>query len=235
MSSFEKTTYFGLPVPSHEEFLDLEQNRQTNSEYSSFDQGQLTKAVLDNSPLIQDVISFDINYWITNEADHNLSLDEINEFCSGVQKGYIFFIDFYTGISFMRSDAMSIESFLEDERANSLLPLVNGTSFKRIVDVRSGKAITDEYYTDKFLDDSSNLAFLTSGDYTSEALRFETLYDNEVNYLTKILENKYEYIDSDEAMSLIQGFNHGVAQAIEMYVQISEEIIIKNIQDYRNN
>ena len=101
----------------------------------------------------------------------------------------------------------------------------------RIVDVRSGDAIIEPGYDPEFLEDSSDLAFVDAGNYIFEAVRFETLMGQEITKIDTLLSRNYKNNFDERTMAHIEGFKHGIANAIEMYIQIEEERILQKLED----
>ncbi len=233
MSEIQKTTYFGLPIPDYDEQLSFQYNNLSDNSSRNLDIIDITIEIFSNSPLLEKVITHDINHWLDYESPEDYKDDEILEFCNGVRNGYTFFIGFQSSIKLMRSDYENIGSFIDSMIKKDELPLVRDKDLDRIMKVRSGDALLDEYVSFNYLDDSSGLSYISAEQYTFEALGFETIVLEEIEKIQNKLEHIYGDDFADELCAHVTGFKHGLANSIEMYLQITEEHIISSIENMK--
>jgi len=230
MSEMQKKSYYGLPIPDYDEQLSFQYNNISNNSSRNLDKNDITIEIFSNSPLLEKVITHDMNHWLDYESPEDYKDDEILEFCNGIRNGYIFFIGFQSSIKLLRSDYEDIGSFIDSMIKKDELPLVRDKDLARIIKVRSGDALLDEYVSINYLDDSSGLSYISAEQYTFETLGFETIVLEEIGKIQNNLEHIYGDDSTDELCAHITGFKHGIANSIEMYLQITEEHIISSIE-----
>jgi hypothetical protein len=219
----------GLPVPSDDELFELQSNYLMNPD-SEFNLFKTATEIIFKNPAISEIIREDIHHWQKYEAIERLDAEEIKEYSNGICSGYAFFIGATTLIGFIRSEHQNINDYLSD--TNNGIPIlnINEREKKRINDVRKGNAIIEILDGNEDIEDSSDLAFVHAGQYIFEAVRFEQLLNDEMDNIDEMLHNQYENDCDGRVISNIDGFKHGVANAIEMYMQIEEERIIERLE-----
>ena len=230
MNDRSETSFIGLPVPDDDELFTLQayQLIDPDNRLNPFIVGT---EIIHSNPVISEAIGFDTNLWLENEVPESLDDDEIEEFCSGISSGYAFFIGVSSLIKYIRSEKSSLSEYLEEETRDSNALGLGRRELARIIDVRSGDAIIEPGYDPEFLEDSSDLAFVDAGKYIFEAIRFETLMGQEITKIDTLLSRNYKSNCDERTMAHIEGFKHGIANAIEMYLQIDEERILQMLED----
>ncbi|MEI7674142.1 MAG: hypothetical protein WCI60_00185 [bacterium] len=229
MNESYETTYYGLPVPSDDELFELQSKFMLN-ENSAFNPFLTANEIIFKNPVISEIIRDDIDYWQQNECVEDLDSEEINEFSIGISSGYAFFIGVSTLIAYIRSNHPDIRQYIEDEENQNILSKISDNEQERIAEVRKGDAIIEILEDNVFVEDSSDLAFVDAGDYSFEAIRFEQLFNDEIDNIEQMLSVQYKSKCDDRVIANIEGFKHGVANAVEMYIQIEEERIIQRLK-----
>ena len=230
MNESYETTYCGLPVPSDDELFELQSKFMLN-ENSAFNPFLTANEIIFKNPVIREIIRNDIDQWQQNECIEDLDNEEIDEFSIGISSGYAFFIGVSTLIAYLRSGDSDIRRYIEDEDNKNFLSYISESEKNRVNEVREGWAIVEVVDENEYVEDSSDLAFIDAGNYSFEAIRFEQLFNDEIENIEQMLSVQYKSKCDDRVIANIEGFKHGVANAIEMYLQIEEERIIQRFQD----
>jgi hypothetical protein len=223
--------YFnGLPVPSYEELFIIQSERAIDED-TDLNPYLVSEAIMLENPLIGQAIQHDIQHWQSFEHPEHLEREEINEFCNGIASGYSFFIGVHGLITLLRSGYEDINEFIDSNHPDNYIITMDQRDLSRVNYVRSGNAIIDKVMDPDFLDDSSDLAFIDAGNYTFEAIRFEALMDEEINNINQMLSYNYKNQIDDRTIAHIEGFKHGIANAIEMFMQVKQEKLIREIEN----
>lgn len=219
--------YLGLPVPDDNEY-EMFQKYLTVSDEETIDTEMLPleclfELVATRRPFIRNVIENDISEYMDLETDEDISLENI-QICDGIKSGYEFMVGCVTFMRFLRSGHLSLEDYINSVPKKSTdLPLQKSSQLMRTKKVLSGVAIHDVIHTD-LIDDSSELAYLDTGDYFFDAAHMDTIVENEVDKL--MAENPD---CNEEDSKYIEGFYIGIEHTVEMYIQSREQHYIDNV------
>lgn len=213
--------YFGLPRLTFMEgeilkiVLDDEMNDSDVSVHG------LAQMVMQRNPLIQKVIEHDTQQYLEYETDEDVSSEDIVLFCEGLQDGYEFFVGCVTWVRLQRSGITDVFEFLEGAAANGDVPPVGRKELDRIKSLRAGNAPVELNPEGDFIETSKDHAEVLAGDYCFESSRFEALLDV---YIEEVV------VDEDEEDSaFVAGFEHGLANAVQMYVAAYEEQYLNQV------
>ena len=227
----ESLNYFnGLPVPSYEELFIIQSERAIDDD-TDLNPYLISEAIMLKNPRIGEVIQYDIRHWVNFELPEHLENDEIDEFCNGIASGYSFFIGVHGLLAFIRSGHKEVDQYIKSDHEDNYIVNMNERDLERIKFVRSGQAIIDKVSDPEFLDDSSDLAYIDAGNYTFEAIRFEALMDEEINNINQMLTYNFKNSLDDRTVAHIEGFKHGIANAIEMFMQVKQENVIRKLEE----
>jgi len=227
----ESLNYFnGLPVPSYEELFIIQSERAIDAD-TDLNPYLVSEAIMLKNPLLGQVIHHDIRHWMNFELPEHLDENEIDEFANGIASGYSFFIGVHGLLAFLRSGEDNIDDFFVSQHQDNYIINMDDRDVERVKNVRSGQAIIDKVSDPEFLDDSSDLAFIDAGNYTFEAIRFEALMDEEIHNIHQMLSYNFRDSFDDRTVAHIEGFKHGIANAIEMFMQVKQEKLIREIEN----
>ena len=218
MSEIAELSYCSLPILSNEELLVLQADE-------AISYGIVGYHVMQRNPYFYDIIQHDIEQWYEHEAP-KIGDDELFEFIEGIEAGYKFFIGVVTTIKLMRRQHIETESFMEGALIVGTVPQIGPREVERIQLVRSGEAEIDHCIYG--LDAKSNeLADRDASQYLYyQAFRLQILFNNELEDIEQTMGDAYGSADDERVIAHINGFEHGVANAIEMYLQAAEEAVI---------
>jgi hypothetical protein len=231
LSEYPKSSYCGLPIPSDHEIIEINSDFLKDNE-SNINHNLYLAAdnVIKRNPTISEIISYDITFFQEFEAIENYTEEQINEYSMGISSGYAFYIGLHTLVSFIRSDYDNMSDYLNFEGDNLIVSGISESEKDRIFTVRNGHALIEKLEDEEFMGDSSDLAFVDAGKYIYESNKIEELFDNEIENIETMLRTEYKDKFDKRILANIEGFKHGVANAIEMYLQIKEERIIRRLE-----
>jgi hypothetical protein len=173
----------------------------------------LAERVYQLSPKIQRVIRHDIAQYSQYEVGEEVTEEESDLYADGIQAGYDFIVGCFTFIYFLRSHYDDIESYLSHiPNRIGELPVSDKNQLDRIKSCRSAQrgGVNSEQ------NEAEDTAHELAGDYFFEAPAV-------AEYITEDLA-----LEGEEPDAFDQGYYHGVAQAILMYVLSKEESVLRH-------
>jgi hypothetical protein len=229
MAEGTEQTYLGLPIPDFQEswFLELHQADMFGDDVSI---PVMANMLMVRNPMIGAIIKHDLNHWSQYEAGDNMDPEEALEYMSGIEAGYEFFIGFVGVVRYMRSGQTNLQSFLDTVPLHEGVSDIGVKERDRIKAVRSDKATIDVPAHGADIT-SSDLALMDASDYLCEAVRLQDLMTQETVRLEAIVtQDDHSGQAKRLAQSHVKGFKHGVANAIELYIQSREQKLIARLQ-----
>ncbi len=239
MSEIIEQNYRGIPIPTDEEFIALRVDQLDPGDDTPIPISDMQEYISEHYPAIGDVIAHDIRFWDKYESqNYDFTVDGENysaeaepeiDFMSGIEYGYLFFITTVTNLRFLRSDYKSIWHFVIDAPKNGSLPIISNEELARVKHVREGNAFVENNFDRDFVTDSGDLAIDDGINYVDEALWFQNLMQAELDEALEMLSDDDSPWNRSCAYAFGEGFRHGVHNAVEMYIQVDEERIIREM------
>lgn len=218
MSSRERDNT-GIILPSIDEASEIELTVMGDKPVDSYI-FEVGAKVMGSSRRLRREVRSSARYSLLHDYER-VGLRERKDFKKGVRYGYELFAGYVTLAGFFRGRYESIEQYLETIKGDPLaMPLTTKTQAKRVKGFRTGKEPIDIIHSDYFFDNSSEIAHLEFGDYMTEAVVLDSIV-NRVRWSLDPL-----MVDENEGSMLVEGFDHGCANALEMYVQSREVAIL---------
>lgn len=223
-------SYCGLPVPEEDELLYLQLVDFAGCVATSPD--ILANKIIERNNFFSLVIARDIDFWLNQEKPPGINKTEIAEFTAGIEDGYRFFIGVNSMIRYLRSGKGNHEEFLAAAIDNGDIPSIGRREVERIALVRSGQAPVDTPAHGGCIENSTDLAFIDASTYLFTAVRLETLMHEKEECIGEMQVEQHGSIDHIRVASRKSGFEHGVANAVEMYLQVAEERLLARAEDH---
>lgn len=225
----ENCEFLGLPVPDSEEYLALWNVFFNDSYLSDVGSADVLLDIIGGIvPNLERVEKHDVRFWNRVECPVGYSPLETEEFTFGISAGYDFTVSSFTMLSMIRSEAKTLEEYM-DMAPNRLggLPVLSSQEFHRVTKVREGDALIDAYNDNRSIEDSRGLAAYDARDYNFVAHYMDKIVEEQVNRFFK-----YSAQDDElrEIQAYVDGFRHGYTNAVQMYVQSYEEQLLRSLE-----
>lgn len=219
----------GLPVPTIHEVEQLSAEMQLVLAHEPNSIEEMYCQVMNQSRWVQDVIDHDVQTFRSREADPDFTHEQLREFEQGIRFGYELAIGSIALLKMHRSGFIEIDQYMDWARKQpGELPVNTRAEMRRIRNVRLGDAIIDIAH-DEHVTDSTDIAYFDMLNYTREAKDLDDLWTSQLYEQVRKLCELYSDYDEDmvDESPYAEGFWHGVANALEMYLQSYEEQIFK--------
>jgi hypothetical protein len=225
-----KANFCGLPIPDNEEAILLQVEQDATNPGEALGVDFLAFAIIQRNKNISLIIQQDIDQWNESIDGRMQSVQNAAEFTSGIEAGYSFMIGLISAIRYMRGNYDSIKDFLSFGVENGDIPLIGRKEVSRIRGVLSGEAIIDRGSHGEYAETSSDIAYYDAWDYVDESLVLDEMIQLEKNIIRNMLERNYKTEEKSCVDSHIDGFERGLQNAVELYLQVAEERVIEKIE-----
>lgn len=224
-----KENFCSLPIPNNEEALLLQVEQDTLNPGEAPGVDFLAFAIIQRNKNISLVIRLDIDQWVDSIDGRMLSEQNAAEFTAGIESGYSFMIGLISAIRYMRGNYESIKDFLSCGAENGDIPLLGKKEVNRISQVLNGQAPVDKGSHGEYVETSADIAYFDAWDYVDESLVLDEMIRLEKNIIRNMLDKNYGPEEKGCIDSHIDGFERGIQNAVELYLQVAEEKVIEKI------
>ena len=231
MSEKIKESFCGLPIPDNEEalLLQIEQNFDQPGEAPGVD--LLAFAIIQRGKYLSMAIQRDIDQWMSSIDARMQSVYSAREFTAGVESGYSFIIGAISAFRYIRGDYATMKDFLRDGPGRGDIPLLGRKEIDRLYNVINGSAIIDHGSHGDYAETSADIAYLDTWDYVQESLVLEEMITQEKKNITSILSLNCRGQDEQILIEAhLQGFDRGLQNCVELYLQVAEERVIEKLE-----
>jgi hypothetical protein len=226
-----KENFCGLPLPDNEEvlLLQIEQNFDMPGEALGTD--LLAFAILQRGKYLSMAIQRDIDQWMDSIDARMQSVQSAREFTAGIEAGYSFIIGTISAFRYIRGDYSSMKDFLRDGPGRGDIPLLGRKEIDRLYSVMNGSAIIDHGSHGDYAETSADIAYYDTWDYVFESLALEEMINKEKQNISDMLSINYREKDEQVLIEThIKGFERGLQNGVELYLQVAEEKVIDQIE-----
>jgi len=226
-----KESFCGLPIPDNEEALLIAVESNFYKPGEALGTDLLAFAILQRGKYLNIAIQRDIDQWMSSIDASMQSIETAQEFTSGIEAGYSFIIGAVSAFRYMRGNYDSMKDFLRNGPERGDIPLLGRKEIDRLYSILNGDAIIDRFSHGDYAETSADIAFFDAWDYINESLVLEEMIKQEKKNINSMLRVNYRekkeqaFIDAH-----LQGFDRGLQNCIELYLQVEEEKVIQKIE-----
>lgn len=211
--------YLGLPVLTKLEGVCLRFRMDGGLCQDDVPISYIGDMVLRSNPLIEEVVAHDIRQFLAYD-EHDIPEKDCEMFTEGIREGYNFLIGCMTWIRMTRENESDIIAFVQGSLNRQHFPIISKETLARIKQVRTGNAPLEKGVNESVVKSSKDLSFIDAGDYCFMSEPFDDVLICYTDELT-------EHADKNDD-PYVSGIFQGVANALEMYMQIYEEAVLAN-------
>ncbi len=211
MADGYKPEFYGLPVATNEEAEGLRIQLDPTIKSAELMDDIVQKVILIR-PAIKRVIEHDKLVYVQSEHEKSLEDYEVFQYTEGIEEGYRFAVGCFTYICMLRGNHKTVNEYLKNKEV-AQLPVSSSEEQDRVQLVRIGDIATDPVIESDHL---LQIAHEDAAELLFQSPHLDEIVSEEIARIHELSDQE----DTEREIYLYtEGFRHGIANAVGMYVQ----------------